>query len=175
MRNGSIWSNIVFVKEVIFQEFDFETSELDFEISKSSIWKHTTSCDKGVFFTAIIISQLQRPIEFKLSQACYFVHISWDAPSENTGLQPITNDKPTKTPSKEKRRSVSYHFHHQWSILKLWIQSCQPGPFLCCRRDLLVWTLYKAWSGSGWVFQDHASCCTHSYKSKQVLFKSLRL
>ena len=30
-------SNIVFEKEVIFYEFDLETSELDFEVSKSSI------------------------------------------------------------------------------------------------------------------------------------------
>ena len=30
-------------------EFDFETSDLELEVSKSSIWKHTTSCDKGVF------------------------------------------------------------------------------------------------------------------------------
>ena len=47
--NGSLWSNVVFGKEVIFHEFDFETSELDFEVSKSSIWKHTTLFDIGVF------------------------------------------------------------------------------------------------------------------------------
>ena len=40
----------VFEKEVIFQEFDFETSDLEFEVSKSSIRKHTTSCDEGVFY-----------------------------------------------------------------------------------------------------------------------------
>ena len=50
MRNSSLWSDVVFEKEVIFHEFDFETSRLEFEVSKSSIWKHTTSCDKGVFF-----------------------------------------------------------------------------------------------------------------------------
>ena len=51
--NGSLWSNVVFEKEVIFHEFDFETSDLEFEVSKSSIWKHTTlcdMCDKVVFF-----------------------------------------------------------------------------------------------------------------------------
>ena len=61
---------------------DFETSELDFEVPKSSIWKHTTSCDKGVF-SSIIISQFQRPIELNFSQVCYFVHMlkytKWDA------------------------------------------------------------------------------------------------
>ena len=31
MRNGSIWSDVVFEKEVIFHEFDFDTSESDFE------------------------------------------------------------------------------------------------------------------------------------------------
>ena len=53
--------------------FDFKTSELD-EVSKSSIWKHTTSCDM-LFFSSIIISQLQRPIELKISQVCYFMHL----------------------------------------------------------------------------------------------------
>ena len=42
-------SEVVDKKEVIFHKFDFETSELDFEVSKASIWKHTTLCDKGVF------------------------------------------------------------------------------------------------------------------------------
>ena len=74
VRNSSLWSNVVFKKEVIFHEFDFETSDLEFEVSKSSIWKHTTSCDKGVF-SFIIISQLRRPIELKFSQVCYFMHM----------------------------------------------------------------------------------------------------
>ena len=81
MRNGSLWSRVVFKKEVIFHRFDFKTSNnLDFEVSKSSIWKHTTSCDKGVF-SFIIISQLRRPIELKLSQVCYFMHTCWDTPT----------------------------------------------------------------------------------------------
>ena len=42
-------------------------------------------CDKGVF-SSIIISQLWQPIEFKLSQVCYFFCIGWDTPSEKTGL-----------------------------------------------------------------------------------------
>ena len=37
VRSGSLWSNVVFVKEVIFHKFDFETSSLEFEVSKSSI------------------------------------------------------------------------------------------------------------------------------------------
>ena len=36
---SELWSNVVFEKEVIFHEFDFKTSDLDFEGSKSSIWK----------------------------------------------------------------------------------------------------------------------------------------
>ena len=36
-RNSSLCSNVVFKKEVIFHEFDFETSSLEFEVSKSSI------------------------------------------------------------------------------------------------------------------------------------------
>ena len=45
MRNDFIRSNVVFEKEVIFHEFDFETSELDFEVSKLS--------DKGVFLSLL--------------------------------------------------------------------------------------------------------------------------
>ena len=72
-------------------EFDSETSELDFEVPKSSIWKHTTSRDNGVFFLSIIISQLWQPIKFKFSQVCSFV-CYWDTPSEKTGLwQPIVS------------------------------------------------------------------------------------
>ena len=43
-------SDRIFEKEVIFHEFDFEISKLDFEVTKSSIWKHKTSFDKGFFF-----------------------------------------------------------------------------------------------------------------------------
>ena len=35
--NSSLWSNVIFEKEVIFHEFDFETSDLEFEVTKSSI------------------------------------------------------------------------------------------------------------------------------------------
>ena len=73
VRNGSLWSNVVYKNEVIFHKFDFETSDLEFEIPKSSIWKHTTSCDEGVFHF-IHISQLQRPIELKFSLVFYFMH-----------------------------------------------------------------------------------------------------
>ena len=50
VRNGSFWSNVVFEKGVIFRKFYFETSDLEFEVSKSSIRKCTTLCDKGDFF-----------------------------------------------------------------------------------------------------------------------------
>ena len=41
----------------LFIESDFETSNFEFEVSKSSIWKHTTSCDHSatrVFFLSLI-------------------------------------------------------------------------------------------------------------------------
>jgi hypothetical protein len=38
--NGFFSSDVVFEKEVIFQEFDFETSSLEFEVSKSTIKAH---------------------------------------------------------------------------------------------------------------------------------------
>ena len=56
-----------------FPRIWFRDLRIDFEVPKSSIWKHTTSCDMNVF-SFIIISQLRRPIEFKLSQVCYFMH-----------------------------------------------------------------------------------------------------
>ena len=65
MRNGSLWSGVVFEKEVIFHEFDFETSEFDILGLEIKHLKATTSCDKGVF-SFIIISQLRRTIELKL-------------------------------------------------------------------------------------------------------------
>ena len=52
---------MVFKSEVIFHEFDSETSDLEFEVSKSTIETHTTSYDKGVL-SFIIISQLRGPI-----------------------------------------------------------------------------------------------------------------
>ena len=65
VRNGSLWwSNVFFEKEIIFHEFDFETSELAFEVPKSRIWKHTTSCDKGGFSSNIISQQIFRGFVF---------------------------------------------------------------------------------------------------------------
>ena len=52
--NETLWETAPFEKEVIFHEFDFKTSELDFEVSLSSIRKHTTLCDKGAFSFTII-------------------------------------------------------------------------------------------------------------------------
>ena len=34
VRNGSLWSDVVFEKDVIFHEFDLENSDLEFEVSK---------------------------------------------------------------------------------------------------------------------------------------------
>ena len=84
-RNGFLWSNVVFEKEVIFQECDFETSELDFEVSKSSIWKHTTSCDKGSFSFFIISNFDDQLNELKNCTGLLFF-ACWDTPSEKTGL-----------------------------------------------------------------------------------------
>ena len=85
MRNSSIWSDVDFEKEVIFHEFDFETSSLELEVSKSSIRKHTTSYDKGVF-SFIIISQLWRPLELKFSQVHILCILCWDTPTVKTSL-----------------------------------------------------------------------------------------
>ena len=86
VRNGSLWSEVVFEKEVIFHEFDFETSDLEFEVSKSSLWKHTSLCDKGVLFFHSYLATWQ-PIELKLSQVCYFMHMLRS--SAKTGLRQL--------------------------------------------------------------------------------------
>ena len=57
VRNSSLWSNIVF-REVISLWIWFVTSEFDFEVSNSSIWKHTTLRDKGVFFFHYYLANL---------------------------------------------------------------------------------------------------------------------
>ena len=74
VRNSSLWSDVVLETEVIFHEFDFETSSLELEVSKSTIEKHTTSCDKDVF-SFWVISKLRWPNELKFSQVCYFMHM----------------------------------------------------------------------------------------------------
>ena len=83
MRNGSLWSNEVFevISTQIF-EFNFETSELDFEVPKSSIWKHTTSCEKRAcfFFFHYYLATLTTFYRFVILCIC------WDTPSEKTGL-----------------------------------------------------------------------------------------
>ena len=51
---------LVFEKEVIFHELDFETSDLELEVSKSTILTHATSCDKGVLFDGRLSSNFHR-------------------------------------------------------------------------------------------------------------------
>ena len=86
VRNSSLWSDIVFEKSVIFHKFDFETSDLELEVSKSSIWLRTTSCYiKGVFF----LSLLSRNFDDLLNSNFHrfvILCICWGTPSEKNGL-----------------------------------------------------------------------------------------
>ena len=41
VRTGFLWSATVFEKEVGFHELDFENSDFEFEVSKSTIYTHT--------------------------------------------------------------------------------------------------------------------------------------
>ena len=83
VRNGSLWNYIVFEKEEIFHKFDFANSDLEFEVSKSTILTHTTSCEYFFFF--IIISQLRRPLSSNFHRFVILC-ICWDTWSEQTGL-----------------------------------------------------------------------------------------
>ena len=86
MRNGSLSSNVVFEKEVIFHEFDFEASELDFDVSKSSIWKHTTLCDRlGVFFLSLISRNLDGQLSSNFHRFVILC-ICWDTTSVKPGI-----------------------------------------------------------------------------------------
>ena len=83
MRNGPLWSNVVFEAKVIFHWdiwIDFETSA---EVSNSNVCKHTTSCDKGAFLY-IILSQLRRPILSLSFQRFVILCICWDTPTVKT-------------------------------------------------------------------------------------------
>ena len=81
VRTGSLWSSVVFEKEVIFHEFDFKTSELDFHFSKSSIWKHTTFVSRMFFFHySLAASTSSNFHRFVILCICC------DTPSEKTGL-----------------------------------------------------------------------------------------
>ena len=88
MRNGSLWSTAFFETEVIFHEFDFETSDLEFEVSKSSILNAHNFVRQGCFY----LSLLSHNFDDRLSTHFHrFVTlcICWETPSENTGLRQL--------------------------------------------------------------------------------------
>ena len=85
MRNGSLWSNVVFEKEVIFHKFDFET--LDLELIWGLEIKHQLESIqlKGCFF----LSLLSRNFDKQLSSIFYKLVIlciqgCWDIPRDKT-------------------------------------------------------------------------------------------
>ena len=55
--------------EVTIQDFRFEAFYF------RHLKEHTNVCNNGVFFSCIILVQPRWPIEFKFSQACYFMHL----------------------------------------------------------------------------------------------------
>ena len=88
VRNGSLWSSVVFEKEVIFHEFDLETSDSEFEVSKSSIWKRATLCDHGatrVFFLSLISCNFDDRLSSNFHRFVILC-ICWDTPTLKTSL-----------------------------------------------------------------------------------------
>ena len=81
MRNGSLWSNVVFKKGVIFPPIWFQ--DLKFRIW--GLTRVRQGCDKGDF-SFIVISQLRRPIELKFSQVFVILCICLDTPTVKTKL-----------------------------------------------------------------------------------------
>ena len=115
-------------KKVIFHEFDFETSDSEFEVSKWSIWKHTTMCDNSVF-SSIIISQLRPPIELKFPHVFIFFLICWDTASEKTSLWQLSkvsrifkgqiqkNKKNTKHQQKYTSTTLYTYYISRWTVI----------------------------------------------------------
>ena len=123
MRNSSLWSDAVFEKEVIFHQFDFETSSLEFEVSKASIRKHTTSCDKGVFSFIIILQTLADRLSSNFHRFVILC-ICWETPSKKTGLWqlPIVSTvfKQTSIPPSFVEHSSVFHSSEIPSPLLCW-------------------------------------------------------
>ena len=82
---ASFWSDIVFEKEVIFLEFDFETSELVFEVLKSSICKAHKFVWRGCFFLPLLSHNFNDQLSSNFHRFVILC-ICWDTASEKTGL-----------------------------------------------------------------------------------------
>ena len=129
MRNCVLWSNVVYEKEIICHELDFETSELDVEVSKSSIWKHTTACARVCFFFNYYLTGSATNYWAQIVTWCV-VCICWDTPSEKTGLWqlPIMSSVFTHKPFWErysigqtKRFKLLYQCFNNKSISKVYL------------------------------------------------------
>ena len=59
---------------------DFETSELEFEVLKSSIWKHATLCDESVFSSTInLATWTTNWVKIFTGLSCYMLRYSkWE-------------------------------------------------------------------------------------------------
>ena len=111
MRNGSLWSDVVFEKEVVFREFDFETSSLELEVSKSSIMKSHNFVWEGCFF----LSYISRNFDDQLSWNFHRFVIScicWDTASEITGLWQLPIVSNVFKHWTLSRRYVNFVTHH---------------------------------------------------------------
>ena len=135
VRNGSLCRNVVFEKEVIFQDFDFETSELGFggtsrnEASESTQLRVTT-----VFFSSIISRNCDDQLRPNV-QRFVILCICWDIPSDNLRQLPIVSSalnrpkwKPTQSCSShagtEKQKSHESQGSWNQSRLFWWAQFC---------------------------------------------------
>ena len=130
MRNGCLWSDVVFEKEVISREFDFKTSYLEFwglEI------KHLKAHDfvwQGCFFLHFYLATSNTDWA-QISQVCYFMHCQ-DTPSKKTSLWQLP--------------IVSCVFKKQLIRNKLNISSAPRNPFVehCLYKDGAVFVIVNA-------------------------------
>ena len=84
MRNSSLWSNIVFEKEVFFHKFDSDTSELDWGLEI----KHLESTQlrvTRVFILSILSGNFDDQLSWNFLRFVILC-ICWDTQSKKTGL-----------------------------------------------------------------------------------------
>ena len=90
VRNGSLWSNVVFEKQAIFHELDFETSDLELRS------RNQASASAQLYVTRVFfLSLLSRNFNDRLSSNFHrfvILCICWDTPNVKTSLWQLPNE-----------------------------------------------------------------------------------
>ena len=135
-------------KCTFWERSNFETSESDFGVSKSSIWKYTT-CETRAFFLPIFSRYFYDQFEVKFSQVYYFMHIMV---RHTRWSLTITN-------------SVQFKVHSRVCHEKLFAQGhCIWGVFCFC---LFVFFFLGGGGGTIWSSFSHSSSVYTKLKQRK--------